>query len=69
LRVVVAAVLAVAADATLVAQHLLKLSAHLVIALDRLHVHDLARRSCLEAGNKWEKKCREERRNVKNSVW
>ena len=38
LRVVVAAVLAVAADAVLVAQHLLKLGAHLVTALARLHV-------------------------------
>jgi hypothetical protein len=36
LRVVVVAVLAVAADAVLVAQHLLKLGAHLVTAL-RLH--------------------------------
>jgi hypothetical protein len=33
LRVVVAAVLAVAADAALVAQHLLKLGSHLVTAL------------------------------------
>jgi hypothetical protein len=38
-RVVVAAVLAVAADAVLVAQHLLKLGAHLVTALARLHEH------------------------------
>jgi hypothetical protein len=38
LRVVVAAVLAVAADAVLVAQHLLKHGAHLATALARLHV-------------------------------
>jgi hypothetical protein len=53
LRVVVAAVLAVAADAVLVAQHLLKLGAHLVTALARLHVRNLARRSSLEAGRTW----------------
>jgi hypothetical protein len=45
LRLVVAAVLAVAADAVLVAQLLLKLGAHLVSALARLHVRNLARRS------------------------
>jgi hypothetical protein len=50
LRVVVAAVLAVAADAVLVAQHLLKLSTHLVTALACLHVLNPARRSSLEAG-------------------
>jgi hypothetical protein len=50
LRVVVAAVLAVAAaDAVPVAQHLLKLGAHLVITLARLHVRNLARSSNLEA--------------------
>jgi len=38
LRVVVAAVLAVATDAVLVAQNLLKIGAHLVTALARLHV-------------------------------
>jgi hypothetical protein len=69
LRVVVAAVLAVAADAVLVAQHLLKLVAHLATALARLHVHNLTRRSSLEAGSKREKKGGEERRNVGNSVW
>jgi hypothetical protein len=50
LRLVVAAVLAVAADAVLVAQHLLKLGAHLVSALARLHVRNLARRSRLPGG-------------------
>jgi hypothetical protein len=68
LRVVVAAILAVAADAVLVAQHLLKLGAHLVTALARLHVHNLTRRSSLEAGSKREKKDGEERRYVRNSV-
>jgi hypothetical protein len=37
-RVVVAAIIAVAADAVLVAQQLLKLVAHLVTSLARLHV-------------------------------
>jgi hypothetical protein len=37
-RIVVAVVLAVAADAVLVAHHLLKLLVHLVTALVRLHV-------------------------------
>jgi hypothetical protein len=69
LRVVVAAVLAVAADAVLVAQHLLKLGAQLVTSLARLHVHNLARRSSLEAGSTREKKGGEERRTVRNSVW
>jgi hypothetical protein len=69
LRVVVAAVLAVAADAVLVAQHLLKVGAHLVTALARLHVRNLARRSSLEAKSTREKKGGEERRNVRNSVW
>jgi hypothetical protein len=69
LRVVAAVVLAVAADAVLVAQHILKLGAHLVIALARLHVHNLTQRSNLEAGSKREKKGGEEKRNVGNSVW
>jgi hypothetical protein len=69
LRVVVAAALAFAADAVLVAQPLLKLSAHLVTALARLHVRNLTRRSSLGAGSKREKKGGEEGRNVRNSVW
>ena len=52
LRVVAAAVLAVAADAVFVAQHLLKLAAYLATALARLHVHNLERRSSLGAGSK-----------------
>jgi hypothetical protein len=69
LRVVVAAVLGVAADAVLVAQQLLKPGAHLVTALARLHVQNLARRSSLEAGSKREKKGGEKRSNVRSSVW
>jgi hypothetical protein len=69
LRVVVAAVLAVAANAVLVAQHLLKLGAHLVTALARMHLNNLTRRSSLEAGSKREKKGGEERRNARNSAW
>jgi hypothetical protein len=56
LRIVVAAIPAAAADAVLVAHHLPKLGAHLVTALARLHVHNLARRSGLEAGMTREKK-------------
>jgi hypothetical protein len=67
--VVVAAVLAVAADAALVAQHLLKLGAHLVTALARLHVHNLARRSSLKEGSTREKKGGEERKKRKHCVW
>ena len=67
LRVVVAAVLAVAANAVLVPQHLLKLGSHLVTALARPHVSDFTQRNSLEAGSKQEKKGGEERRNVKKS--
>jgi hypothetical protein len=41
LRVVVAAVLAVAADVEVAAHNLPKLGAHLVTAQARLHVHNL----------------------------
>jgi type IV secretory pathway TrbF-like protein len=51
LRVFVTAVLGVAADSVLVAQRLLKIGAHLVTALARLHVNNFARRSRLEAGS------------------
>jgi hypothetical protein len=68
LRVVAAAVLAVAADAVLVA-HLLKLGAHMATALARLHVQNLARISSLEARSMRDTKGGEERRNVENSVW
>jgi hypothetical protein len=44
LRVVVAAVLAVADDAALVAQRLLKFCAHVVIALAHLRVRNPARK-------------------------
>jgi hypothetical protein len=69
LRVVVAAVLAVAADAVLFAKHLLKVGAHLVTALTRLNVRNLTRKSSLEAGSKRGEKGGEERRNVRKSVW
>jgi hypothetical protein len=69
LRVVVAEVFAVAADAVLMAQHLLKRSTHLVTAQARLHVHNLARRSSLEAGASGKKKGGEERRSLRISVW
>jgi hypothetical protein len=68
LRVVVAAVLAVAADAVLVAQHLLQLGTHLVTALACLYVQNLARKSSLEAGSTREKKGGEERSSVRNSL-
>jgi hypothetical protein len=67
LRVVVAAVLAVAADAVLVGQYLLKHGAHLVTALASLLAQNLALRSSLEVGSTREKKGGEERRNVRNS--
>jgi hypothetical protein len=51
LRVVVAVVIVVATDAVFVLKRLLKLGAHLVTALTRLHVHNHARRSSLEARN------------------
>jgi hypothetical protein len=56
----------------LVAQHLLKLGAHLVTALARLHVHNLARRSSLEAGSTREKKGRggsDKRKKLRVAVW
>jgi hypothetical protein len=56
IRAIVAKVLAVAANAVLVAQHLLKLGAHLTTALARLQVHNFARRSSLEVGSTREKK-------------
>ena len=65
LRVVVAEVLAVAAYAVLFAKHFLKLNAHLVTSLARLHVHNLARRNSLEAGSTRKKKGGEERKNVR----
>jgi len=55
-RIVVAAVLAAAADAVLVAHHLPKLGAHLVTALAYLHVRYSARRNSLEADSTQEKK-------------
>jgi hypothetical protein len=40
----------------LAAQHLLKLGVHLVTALARVYVHNLARINCLEVGSTREKK-------------
>ena len=51
LRIVVAAVLVVAADALLVAKFLLKFGAHLVTSLTRLHVHNIARRNSMKTGS------------------
>ena len=56
MRVVFAKVLIAAANAVLVAQHLLKLGAHLTTTLARVQVHNLARRSSLEVGSTREKK-------------
>jgi hypothetical protein len=56
LRVVAAAVLAVAVGAVLIAPSLLKLGAHLATSLARLHVQNLARRSSLEAESTREKR-------------
>jgi hypothetical protein len=69
LRVVAVAVLAFAADAVLVARHFLKLRAHLLTALTRLHVHDFAQIRSLEVGSTREKKDGEERRNLLISAW
>jgi hypothetical protein len=64
LLTVIATVLAIAADAMLIAHHLSKLGAHLVTAIARLHVHNLARRSSLDAGSTRDKKGGEKRRNI-----
>jgi hypothetical protein len=56
MRVVAAKVLTVAANAVLVAQHHLKLGAHLTNALARLQVHNFAQRSSFEVGSTREKK-------------
>jgi hypothetical protein len=61
MRVVVAKVLAAAAIAVLVAQHLLKLGAHLAAALARLHVHNLTRRSGAEKRRGGVEKCKARR--------
>ena len=56
LRVVVAAVLAAAADVVLVAHHLPKPSAHLVTALARLNENNPVRKSGLKVESTREKK-------------
>ena len=50
MRIVVAKVLAAAANAVLVAQRLLKLGAHLTTALARLKVYNLAHKKQLGGG-------------------
>ena len=72
MRVVVAKVLAAAANSLLVAQHLLKLGAHLTTALARLQVYNLARKRSLEAGSTREKKRRggaEKHKKLRVVVW
>jgi hypothetical protein len=69
MRVVVAKVLAAAANAVLVAQHILKLGAHMTTALARLQVHNHARRSSLEVGGMRENKGADDWKNVRNPVW
>jgi hypothetical protein len=61
MRVAVAKVLAAAANAMLVARHLLKLGAHLTTAMARLQVYNLAQKGSLEAGTT--------RENLRNSMW
>ena len=68
MRVVVAKVLAAAANAVLVAQYHFQLGTHLTTALARLQVSNLARKSSLEVGSTREKKGAEEG-NVRNSAW
>jgi hypothetical protein len=43
-------------------------AAVLAVAVDAVHVHDLARRSSLEAGSTRQRKGGEEQSNVRNSV-
>jgi hypothetical protein len=69
LRVVVAAVIAVATDPVLVPHHLLKRGAHVVTALARLHVRNFARRRNLEAGSTREKRAGRSGKKIRNSVW
>jgi hypothetical protein len=68
MRVIFAKVLAAAAFAVLVAEHLLKLGAHLTTALARLQVHNLARSRSLEVGNIRDNKGVEEWENIRNFV-
>ena len=55
MRVVVAKVLAAAANAVLVAQHRFLLGTHLTTVLARLQVYNFARKSSLEVGSTREK--------------
>jgi hypothetical protein len=45
------------------------IAAILAVAADVVHVHNLARRSSLEAGSTRQRKGGEERRSVRSSVW
>jgi hypothetical protein len=69
LRVVVAAVLAIAADAVLVSQHFRRLGAHLITALACLHVQNLARRSSLEQAREKGREGAEKRKKLRVVVW
>jgi hypothetical protein len=70
LRVVIVAVLSVAADAVLAAHRLQKLGAHLATALALLHVQNLARRSGLEVRSMRDlKNGGEGWINLRNSMW
>jgi hypothetical protein len=71
MRVVVAKVLAAAANAVLVAQHHFQLGTHLTSVLARLQVYNLARKSSLEVGSTREKKGAEEGkfRKLRVAVW
>ena len=60
MRVVVAKVLAAAANAVFVAQHHFQLGTHLTTALARLQVYNFARKSSLEVESTREKKGAEE---------
>jgi hypothetical protein len=69
LYIVVAAVLAAADAVLVVAHHLLKLGAHLVTTLARLHVNILVRSYSQEEGITPEKKSGEGRRDLRNFDW
>ena len=71
MRVVVAKVLAAAANAVLVAQHHFQLGAHLTAALARQQVYNLASKSSWEVGSTRENKGVEEgkRKKLRVAVW
>ena len=71
MRVVVAKVLAAAANAVLVAQHHFQLGAHLTAALARLQVYNLARKSSFEVGStrKIKGAKKEKCKKIRVAVW